>query len=341
MFIQASIRGRRLTASGKKISAGTINNYRHAFQLLQQFEKKKGIELRIQLLHRASLRTIQKEKNYWTRFFIQFSIFLYKEKGYYDNYAGNNFKVIKTFFNYLQTEKGYSIGNYHKSFKVPVQTTVPVVLYPEQLNFLITNKEFEDQLNPSLKRTRDIFIFGCTVALRVSDLMNLKKTNLAYTEKEVWLIINTQKTGTEVRIPLPDYALQIIDRYKRKAGKYILPRLSTPNLNIQVKKLIEKAGWKYTLTKTINRQGKVMEIKNANGTTWKFYQHITAHTMRRTAITTLLIMGVPELIVRKISGHAPGSKEFYKYVAISQQYLSNEVQNAYRKLVNDPAFFIN
>jgi integrase len=206
------------------------------------------------------------------------------------------------------------------------------------LNFLITNTAFENQLNPYLKRARDIFVFGCTVGLRVSDLMRLKKSNLVYTEKEVWLIINTQKTGTEVRIPLPDYALQIIKRYKRKAGKYILPRLASSNLNIQVKKLIEKAGWTHSLTKTINRQGKVKEIKNPNGTTWKFHQHITAHTMRRTAITTLLIMGVPELIVRKISGHAPGSKEFYKYVAISQQYLNQEVQNAYKKLVNDPAF---
>jgi len=42
--------------------------------------------------------------------------------------------------------------------------------------------------------------------------------------------------------------------------------------------------------------------------------------MRRTAITTLLIMGVPEAMVRKISGHAPGSKEFYKYVGIAQDY---------------------
>ena len=141
-----------------------------------------------------------------------------------------------------------------------------------------------------------------------------------------------------VRIPLPDYALQIIERNKRKAGKFILPRLSVTNFDIQVKKLIKKAGWSHTLIKTINRQGKVMEIKNANGTSWQFPQHITAHTMRRTAITTLLIMGVPELIVRKISGHAPGSKESYRYVSIAQEYLNNEVQTAYKKLVTDYSY---
>ena len=212
------------------------------------------------------------------------------------------------------------------------------MLLPEQLNYLITNKDFENQLNPSLKRARDIVVFGCTVALRVSDLMNLKKTNIIHTENETFLVLNTQKTATEVKIPLPDYAVLIIERHKRKAGKFILPRLSVTNLNIQVKKLIEKAGWTYTLPKTINRQGKVIEIKNPDGTSWKFHQHITAHTMRRTAITTLLIMGVPELVVRKISGHAPGSKEFYKYVSIAQDYLNKEVQTAFKKLVNEYSF---
>jgi integrase len=338
MFVQASISGRRLTPSGKKITSGTIRSYQYALRLLQEYETKKEVTLRIQLLHRASLRTLQKEKNYWARFFTRFSIFLYKEKEYYDNYVGNIFKVLKTFFNYLETCKGFSIGNYHKSFRVPIQTSEPVVLQPEQLNFLITNIEFDNKLTPCLKRAKDIFVFGCTVALRVSDLMNLKKTNMVYAEKEIYLIVNTQKTGTEVRIPLPDYAIKIIERNKRRAGKYILPRLSVTNINIQIKKLIEKAGWTQVLTKTISRQGKVLEIKSKKGITWQFHQHITAHTMRRTAITTLLILGVPEMIVRKISGHAPGSKEFYKYVAIAQEYLNQEVQTAYKKLVNEHTY---
>ena len=56
--------------------------------------------------------------------------------------------------------------------------------------------------------------------------------------------------------------------------------------------------------------------------------------MRRTAITSLLILGVPEQVVRKISGHAAGSKEFYKYVSIAEAYLSKEVQQAQLKLMN-------
>lgn len=335
-FVKASANGRRLTASGKRISKGTITNYCFVQKLLLQFEEKYTQQIRIQLLHKASMRTLQREKNYWARFFQQFSAFLYKDKGYYDNYAASVFKILKTFFNYLQVEKGYVVGNYHRSFRIPLQQSTPVVLQPWQLQFLISNKEFEASLNPYLKRARDIFITGCTVALRFSDLMNLKKSNLVQTGDEISLTLFTEKTGTEIRIPLPEYVLEIINRNKRKTGKYLLPRLSSSNLNLQVKKLVKQAGWCHTLQKNISCRGKMQEIKSGTGNTWKFYQHITAHTMRRTAITTLLMMGVSENIVRKISGHAPASKEFYKYVSIAREYLNHEVKNAYEKLLQNP-----
>ena len=146
------------------------------------------------------------------------------------------------------------------------------------------------------------------------------------------LTLYTQKTGAAVRIPLPGYALAIVERYKKKAGQYILPRLSCTNLNIQVKKLGQFAVWDQPLPKMRSLRGKMTEIKNKNGGTWKFYEHITAHTMRRTAITNLLMLGVQEAVVRKISGHAAGSKEFYKYVNIAQEYLNDEVKKAYNRL---------
>lgn len=164
-FIKASVSGRRLTASCKRITTGTITNYCYAQKLLLEFETRSGTPLRIQLLHRASMRTLQKEKNYWARFYMQFSAFLYKDKRYYDNYVRNIFKILKSFFNYLQTEKGFSVGNYHKSFRVPLQKTAPIVLQPERLQFLIADEAFETGLNPCLKRAKDIFVFGCTVAL--------------------------------------------------------------------------------------------------------------------------------------------------------------------------------
>ena len=217
-----------------------------------------------------------------------------------------------------------------------MQQATPVVLTPEQLQFLITNKTFESSLNKYQKRAKDIFVFGCTVALRVSDLMNLKKTTVIVSNDKTFLSVFTQKTGAEVRIPLPGFAIEIVHRYRRQASKFLLPRLSVTNLNIQIKKLVKLAGWDNPLPKVISHWGRMIELKAADNNSWPFYKHITAHTMRRTAITTLLILGVPENIVRKISGHTPGSKEFYKYVGLAQEYLNEEVSKAYQKLVKLP-----
>lgn len=332
-FITASKTGRRLMPSGKKVRVGTLEQYNCVYLLLNEFQQSQEIPIRIQLLTKNSLRLIQKEKLYWSRFFKNFSNFLYKQKKCFDQYTGTVFKVLKTFFNYLLKEKCLPVGEFHSQFRIPTENSNPVVLSPAQLKFLITNTAFEASLPKHLQRTKDIFVFGCTVGLRYQDLMRLKQQHIQFTDAGVNIILHTQKTGTEVTIPLPHYAVAIFNKYRRKAGNFILPRLSSTNLNLQLKELIKKAGWNYNLPKIKQRQGEPIEIKNNNGKVYKFYEHITVHTMRRTAITSLLLLGVDENSVRKISGHAAGSKEFYRYVIIVQDYLNAQVKRAHMKLL--------
>ena len=53
---------------------------------------------------------------------------------------------------------------------------------------------------------------------------------------------------------------------------------------------------------------------------------------RRTAITTMLMLGMAEHVVKKISGHAANSKAFYRYVNLVQSYLDHEVDKVFDKL---------
>jgi integrase len=334
-FILSSASGRRLTASGKRIGAGTIDQYRQVYKLLQQFETKQQTRFRIQLLYRHSKRQLQQEKNYWQRFYRKFLQYLYKERGCYDQYAGSVCKGIKVLFRYLAIEKGLPTGEYYKTFRVPQGQLKPVVLTPAQLRWLITDEQFTSQLRPSLQRTKDLFVFGCTTGLRYADLMRLKRTDLQYLpEGGVCLSLPTGKTGAVVQIPLPDYALSITEKYKRKSGRYLLPRLANSNFNLQIKEVIRLAGWDHPLPRLRQRQGRLQEVRNREGGCWRFYEHITAHTMRRTAITTLLLLGVDENSVRQLSGHAPGSREFYRYVALVQDYLNDRVKKAQARLIS-------
>ena len=54
--------------------------------------------------------------------------------------------------------------------------------------------------------------------------------------------------------------------------------------------------------------------------------------MRRTAITTMLSLGVPEQVVRKISGHSASGKEFYRYVLWAQTYQDLEMEKMFVSL---------
>ena len=331
-FISNSKTGKRVTPSGKRICSSTLIQYQLVLKLLLQFEEYYATKLRVQVLNKSTQRIFLRERLYWNRFFRRVMVFMY-QKNYFDVYAGGVIKILRTFFNYLIKEECLAIGTFHQHFRIPSQKAFPIVLDPHQLKYLITNTDFRESLNKRLQKINDIFIFGCTVGLRFTDLMRLKKTDIQYTDAGVFAILNTSKTSMQVKIPLPQYAIEVIARYFKKAGRYVLPRISNTNLNLQIKELIEKAGWTYSLPKIRYQLGKPIELKNKSGKGFRFCDHITTHTMRRTAITTLLLMGVQENIVRSISGHAAGSKEFYKYIAVVQSFLNKQVLNAYEKML--------
>src|SRR5688572_15835975 len=97
-FIRDSRTGRRLQPNGKKISAGTIENYQYTLLLLQRFCETNSFELRIRPLRRLKIREIETEQKYWKKFYQQFTSWLYDHCGYYDNYVGATFKNIRGFF---------------------------------------------------------------------------------------------------------------------------------------------------------------------------------------------------------------------------------------------------
>lgn len=243
--------------------------------------------------------------------------------------------MLRTFFNYLNDEKGLRVGTFHKSFYVRNEEIPILVLSAEQLNFLIYDKLFEKSLSTRLKRTKDIFVFGCTVAVRVSDLLNLDGSNLEVRDHcSYYLKVTSIKTQTFTRIKLPAYAIEIIQKYHRKRHKTLLPVISNYNLNKNIKLLAETAGWTDNMVKNRGRRGILVPLlrpsKIEKG--FRFCDLVTSHTMRRTAITTMLSLGMTEFMVRKISGHSANSKEFFRYVSLAQTYIDKETEALFQRL---------
>ena len=326
--------GRRLMSGGKKINPGTLRNIGYTRSLLADFSCQRQFPLRILPVAGLGKREMQKEKRYWSDFYNQFTGFLYEEKQCFDNYTGKTVKNLRGFLHYLQTERGIDPGNFFRKFHVLSEEIQILTLLPEQLNFLIYDEGFEGRLSTSMRRTRDLFVFGCTVALRVSDLLALQRENLEYANGEHYLCVHSKKTRTYTRIKLPEYAVDIIRRNVHGRRKTIFRRISLTNLNKNIKRLIRLAGWDHPVIKTRTRRGTPVALyrKASSREHYRFCDLVSSHTMRRTAITTMLCLRMPENLVRRISGHASNSKEFYRYVQLSQTFIDQESDRIFEKL---------
>ncbi len=345
-FIRDSKSGRRLQPNGKKLAAGTIVAYVCNLKLLKKFCNDTGFELRFRSIKHLTQREMKVEKNYWIRFYKQLTDYCYKNCGFFDNYVGQNIKIIKVFWGYCNKHLLLNIGDFHQHFYVTKEDIPVITLLPEELNFLIYNKAFQASLTGKLQQVKDVFVFGCTVALRFSDLMALKQTNIRVVENKWYLQVRSQKTGTDTQMCLPDYAINVLTKYATQKKGFLLPRFNDVNLNLYVKQLIKLAGFAHPQCKTRNKRGVPKEIlkhESDKHISYDFCDLVTTHTMRRTAITTMLCLGMPEHLVRKISGHTPMSKSFFRYVALAQSYQDKETAMVFDKLkgktFSDPPFF--
>lgn len=331
-FITESKKGKRLQANGKRISMGTLNNYICCLKLVQRFCLEKSFELIIKDERKLNGRQKSKEMHYWKGFYKRFTDFLYNDLGFYDNYVGANIRIIKTFFNYLNRDTLIWFGNFHRSFYVRKEEIPVLALLPEELNFLIYDFLFHDSLSNKMKEVKDVFVFGCTVALRVSDLLALRKTAIKKVEQRYYLTVRSKKSGTDTVIKLPEYCINILDRYRNTRGR-LLPRFNPSSLNQAIKLLLGKAGFTQLMENRRERRGQVVALKNESMKKgMRFCDLASTHTMRRTAITTMLCLGMPETLVRKISGHSAGSREFYRYVNWAQSYMDQESDRMYERL---------
>jgi len=333
-FIANSKSGKRLQLTGKRLSVGTIENYHYLLKHLNGFEKNKGIQIRLKVFNKLNQTTLLVEKNYWKRFYRNFLNYLYQQK-IFDNYAGMLIKILRTVFRYIEEEMLISVGPFYKSFHVPKEEIQIITLSPERLRFLINDDLFNSSLTKEQKLIKDIFILGCTVALRFSDLIKIRAQDISHFDGKHYLSVTAIKTGKITKVQLPEYAISIINCYQSKSQRSIFPGISLWWFNKSLQGLFEVANWTEIIGRYRSVRGKAIKILQPDRKKeFRFCDSVSSHLMRRTAITTMLMNGVPQLVVKKISGHAGDSKSFYRYVDLAQSFMDTEVTRHFEKLIS-------
>lgn len=326
-FIRDTKSGKRLKPNGERIKHGTINMYINVLKHIEIIDKQLNAPLRIYIFSGVNKRQTQKEAKYWKTFYNNFTSYLYKTRDCHDNYVSIVIKVIKTFFHYMQKEYHIPIAPYMLNIHIMKKEPAVNALTPKQLKFLIHDTDFEALLNENEKVIKDIFVFGCTVALRQSDIFLIKPTNIECIDSDYYLKIFSKKTSTFTRVKLPEYAYNIVLKYMQKKDRSIFPQMSLHWFNVNLKRIALKAGWTEEVYVQKTQQG--LKKKTDKGTK-RLCDVISSHFMRKTAITTMITLGMPEHVARQISGHATDSKEFYRYVKYAQTYLDNEINKVHQ-----------
>lgn len=170
----------------------------------------------------------------------------------------------------------------------------------------------------TLERVRDFFVFGCFTGMRHSDISTLKKHNVFKDHIKIF----TKKGGAtqSLVIPLTEVSKRIVDKYKSTDSHLAIPSISNQKTNDYLKQVAKTVGLGTTITiAQKNAYGKVEEVNFVKS------DLITCHVSRKSFITIALTLGMPEAVIKSISGHSKNSKAFSKYYHVVDELKYREM----------------
>lgn len=151
-----------------------------------------------------------------------------------------------------------------------------------------------------LERVRDIFIFQCYTALRVSDVRKLKHENITQNDNgDYYIDILTEKDDDRVKYRLAKRAVFIYNKYKKYKyeNDLVFPVISPQKYNEHLKKLGKEAELEGEWIDYEYRLNEKIIIKTPK-------HNLSTHTARRTFIVSAMNEGVSLDIIALITSHA-------------------------------------
>lgn len=300
-----------------KVSEGRKRVYNVVYRSLIRFEKYCQITITKNIaftLHNFTLEYLTKYEQYLANEHLYSDTFpqVFEEyKRDIDIPKGQNtiisqLKILRAFFNWAKSNE-YTTNYPFKNYKFSEE----VYATPYYLTIEERNKLYHTELGETLNIQRDIFVFQCLIGCRISDLLQLKKTNVINGAIEYIAGKKRDKDGTVLRVPLNSIALEIIDRYADYEGEKLLPFISEQKYNIAIKKAFTKAGITRIVT-IINPLSRKQEQRPIN-------ELASSHLARRTFIGNLYKQIADPNLISSLSGHVEGSKAFARYRAIDEE----------------------
>ena len=280
----------------------SLRTQRATVNLLKEFEVKKRYEI--------SFDSITHE------FYEKFLRFLIRDKNQLNNTVGKHIKHLKTFMNYA-LKKGYTKNDDFKDFKVLKEEVDLIYLNEDELMRL-----YELKLdNQRLVNVRDNFCLACFTGLRFSDISKLRREHIL----DDYIILKTEKTKDNLRIPLNVYAKGILAKYVGK-DQVLPPSITNQKTNLYLKELGKLAEINDTIEITqYSGSEKIVKVEPK-------YKLLTTHAARRTFVTLALEKGFRPEVVMEMTGHKK-YETFKKYIKITDKVKKAEMDRLWKKAI--------
>jgi len=309
------IRTRLEEATGKKKTTFTL--YDAFEEYIKEAEIKKTINSkRIYQVTLDKLKAFDAEKRFLLnfenmdgRFENKFTEYLMIDCDMMNNTIGRYIKTIKSFMHFA-TERGYTNNYKFKSFKVIRQDADIIYLTENELLTIYNLKS----LSKSLDMVRDAFCLGCFTGLRFSDLSELRLANV----KNNFIELKSKKTRDFLRIPLNDYAKEILKKHDGNPPAMI----SNQKMNDYIKDIGEIAEINNPIILTKYQGATKIEKSEPK------HKFLSTHTARRTFVTLSLEKGMRPEVVMSITGHKDYAT-FKKYIKLTENVKLAEMNNAW------------
>ncbi len=220
----------------------------------------------------------------------------------------HNISVIRSYYNYLLLENKIknNIWNQIKNPKIPKK--LPNFLTTMEIEKLLK----ETDLNTPFEiRNRLIIELLFATGLRVSELVNIKISDISFEEKS----IRTLGKGKKERIVyFGDYAKEMLQKYLEKSRNEFLNNKTSTYL------LVGKNSLKLT-------RNRISEILEETVRKIGLQHHISPHVLRHTFATQLLNNGADIRSVQELLGHEKlSTTQIYTHITNDQlrkAYLDN------------------
>lgn len=204
-----------------------------------------------------------------------------------------------------------------------------VALDADQFDFLIENEEL---IRSNIKFVKqqdvvDYMIVGLLTCARKHDMSIWDAANLRSEDNGKFRLRftpNKTKNSSEAVVDLFPLSPRVMKIFNKNlvAHNKLMPELPS-NLGMGIRRLMQN----YPIF------DRIITIRTPKGAfeNKMMCDAFKAHSLRSSGITYLLSRGVPEMIVRKVSGHSHTSASFSKYVKILAKNKGDQYEEAFAK----------